>query len=527
MLFNLIDLPHLDENTIMKKTILLFILTLTTQMMIAQEDAFIVTYVTTSEFETINLPVQSDAPSYTIDWGDGTPKNTYTIAVAPWHTYTNAGEHTISFTGTFPQLTFLNQINLKAVQQWGTQKWTSMANMFKNCSNLKSFPTQAPDLSLCKNMFYMFSGAVSFNANIDSWDVSNVKNISFMFNGASSFNQPIGSWDVSQVTDMSFMFGGATSFNQPIGSWDVSNVTNMNSMFFNASSFNQNIGTWNVSNVTSMNTMFYIAKSFNQNIGSWNVSQVTDMSQMFKTATSFNEPIGSWDMSNVIYMPEMFFGATSFNQPIGSWDLSNVIYMPRMFFEATSFNQPIGSWNVSKVKNMAYMFARATSFNQPIGNWDVSSVTDMSGMFLGDKLSTANYDNLLSGWASNLTLQSNVNFSGGDSNYCIGQTAHDFLLKTYGWVITDGGIDCTTLGNDNFNLDSVSLYPNPVSNVLNIKIDTNYNINESYIVSDIIGKIILKGKLNETKTVIDVTDLSKGIYIIQLENGKSSKFIKQ
>ena len=84
MLFNLIDLPHLDENTIMKKTILLFILTLTTQMIIAQEDAFIVTYVTTSEFETINLPVQSDAPSYTIDWGDGTPKNTSALRWYNW-----------------------------------------------------------------------------------------------------------------------------------------------------------------------------------------------------------------------------------------------------------------------------------------------------------------------------------------------------------------------------------------------------------------------------------------------------------
>ena len=290
------------------------------------EDAFITTWVTTTGFETITLSAQLDAPNYTINWGDGFT-NTYTATQIPSHTYFNSGEHTVSFTGTFPHLNFTGQTKLKAVQQWGTQKWTSMANMFESCTTFNSFPTQAPDLSLCTNM-------------------------SNMFQNATAFNQAIGSWNVSKVTSMYAMFAYALAFNQPIGSWDVSSVTVM---------------------------------------------------------------IG------------MFESATAFNQPIGSWDVSNVFNMTNMFYQAIAFNQAIGSWNVS-------------------------SVTTMSNMFLNAKLSTANYDATLIGWATRGTnggtLKTNVSFSGGNSNYCNALGARNYLTNTYGWVITDAGLNCNGLGTD-------------------------------------------------------------------------------
>ena len=222
----------------MKKLLLLFVLVLTTQTIKAQADAFITTWVTTTGFETITLPVQVDAPNYSINWGDGV-SNTYTKTQIPSHTYFSSGEYTVSFTGTFPHLTFSGQTKLKAVQQWGTQKWTSMANMFEGCTTLNSFPVQAPDLSLCTNMNGMFFNATSFNQSIGSWNVSNVSNMGDMFYNATAFNQPIGYWDVSKVTNLMGMFHGATSFNQPIDSWNVSNVTNMYYLFWDAKSFNQ------------------------------------------------------------------------------------------------------------------------------------------------------------------------------------------------------------------------------------------------------------------------------------------------
>ena len=141
-------------------------------------------------------------------------------------------------------------------------------------------------------------------------------------------------------------------------------------------------------------------------------------------------------------MSNMFKEAASFNQNINAWDVSSVTDMQLMFENATSFNQNISSWNVSCVTNMYCMFAEAISFNQDIGSWDVSKATNMNWMFYNVTLSTANYSAILTGWAVLPSLQSGVNFHGGNSKYnAAAISARDTLTGTYGWTITDGGLE--------------------------------------------------------------------------------------
>lgn len=371
------------------------------------------------------------------------------------------------------------------------------------------------------------STPIPFN-NIITTLVTNMTN---MFYNANNFNQPIGSWNVINVTDMSGMFLNATAFNQTIGTWNVSNVTNMSIMFYNANSFNQFIGTWNVSNVNYMNAMFLNAYAFNQPIGSWNVSNVTDMGNMFYHSTAFNQPIGSWNVSNVINMVQMFNYATSFNQPIGTWNVINVRNMSSMFNDATLFNQPIGSWNVINVNDMSGMFVRASEFNQNIESWNVSNATNMNIMFLSAGLSTVNYDALLIGWSTispnETPLQPNVTFSGGNSKYCNGASARSSIISNYGWTITDAGQDSNcVLETETFVTNSIKLYPNPALSVLNIKADFNL-INQPFTINDGLGRVVLKGKLNEFDATINVEQLSKGIYYLKISDNNSSKFIKE
>jgi surface protein len=229
-------------------------------------------------------------------------------------------------------------------------------------------------------------------------------------------------------------------------------------------------------------------------------------------------------------MSSIFEGASLFNQPIGSWNVSNVTNMSAMFAYASSFNQPIGYWNVSNVTKMGGMFVSATAFNQPIGSWNVSNVTNMGGMFKIAGLSTANYDATLIGWATitspETPLQPNVAFEGA-SKYCNGASARSILTSApNNWSIQDAGLDCSSLGTEAFDKSSITLYPNPTSSILNIKVDANLT-NQPYKISDALGKIVLKGKLNEGDTTINVEPLSKGIYYIKVANNKASKFIKE
>ena len=406
--------------------------------------AFITTWKTTSDNEDIIIPIEYGySYNYDVDWGDGTvtAHNTWHTA----HTYEKSGTYQVAIIGKFPSIYFNNAFHknkIISIDQWGDIQWRTMKNAFWGCSNLTVKATDIPDLSMVTDMSNMFKNVTAFTQNFNDWDVSGVTNMKGLFEGAESFNQDIGDWNVSNVTDMTNMFKNANAFNQDISNWNVSGVILLKGMFEGAKSFNQDIGNWDVSNVTDMSGMFKDAVSFNRDIGDWNVTNVTDMSSMFERAKSFNQDIGDWDVSNVIDMNSMFAYAGSFNQDISGWDVSKVKNMILMFYLATSFNRDIGNWDVSNVNTMVLMFSGAKSFDQNLGNWDVSNVSGMSGFLQGITLSTANYDSLLIGW-SNLTLKKNINFSGGNSNYCKGANARQSIIDTFGWTIWDGGRDST------------------------------------------------------------------------------------
>ena len=413
--------------------------------------AFITTWETTTSNESIFIPTTGGGYNYNVDWGDGTITNNITGNAT--HTYTAAGMHTVSITGSFPRIFFSvefdnnpiqseldNAQKIKTIEQWGNINWTSMEDAFEGCMSLQGNFSDAPNLSNVTSLKNMFKDNTLFNWPIGSWYVSTIQDMENLFFRASSFNQDVGSWDVSSVTNMVGMFSMASNFNQNIGNWDVSSVTNMRIMFGDATSFNQDLNNWDVSNVTNMSDMFRFIPVFNGNISSWNTSSVTDMSGMFRFTPAFNQNIGNWNVSNVIDMNSMFFGAAGFNQNIGNWNVASVANMNRMFSSATAFNQVIGNWNTANVTDMSEMFQSATSFDQDLGNWNVQNLNNAALMFDSVTLSTSNYDALLIGWDAQ-NLNSSVNFDGGNSKYCQGEDERLNLINSDTWTITDGGLD--------------------------------------------------------------------------------------
>ena len=71
---------------------------------------------------------------------------------------------------------------------------------------------------------------------------------------------------------------------------------------------------------------------------------------------------------------------------------------------------------------------------------------------------------------------------------------------------------CVQTSVDNQNTESISIYPNPVKNILNIS--GTFELVEIY---DVFGKLVL----STTKNLINTEKLSEGIYIVNIRNNSS------
>ena len=79
--------------------------------------------------------------------------------------------------------------------------------------------------------------------------------------------------------------------------------------------------------------------------------------------------------------------------------------------------------------------------------------------------------------------------------------------------------------------DGISIYPNPVSEKLSLKIENLVHTENSYLrIFDYSGKLVKVQRITQSKTEIDLSEISQGFYFIQIQDGTgvmSMKFIKQ
>ena len=78
------------------------------------------------------------------------------------------------------------------------------------------------------------------------------------------------------------------------------------------------------------------------------------------------------------------------------------------------------------------------------------------------------------------------------------------------------------LGVSEENLKIISIHPNPAKSQITVKAAALL-VGSDYILYDLIGKILLKGKLNSENTIIELGDLSGGIYVISIGDDNLKK----
>lgn len=205
---------------------------------------------------------------------------------------------------------------------------------------------------------------------------------------------------------------------------------------------------------------------------------------------------------------------------------------------------PNGAGVVIHLTNSTYAYnsmrdgdAFAKKFGGPTGNdpdWFMltvkgyynSALVDMANLYLADFRFTNNsQDYILKDW-SYITLGYTDSFdslyfelSSSDTGMFGMNTPAFFCIGQITEVITSV---------DELTQNTFSFFPNPASNVLNIKSENNI---EQLTITDMSGRIVKTINSNNTKqTCIDVADLTSGIYFVQVvSNGvpQVQKFIKQ
>lgn len=100
-----------------------------------------------------------------------------------------------------------------------------------------------------------------------------------------------------------------------------------------------------------------------------------------------------------------------------------------------------------------------------------------------------------------------------------------FEAELHGKVCSTTFEMVTTLATSSFEKNESKLYPNPAHQT--ITIDLNSNENEPLFIKNQLGQIVIqKSKINESKTIVDISALSPGLYFVQIGN-ETHKFIKE
>lgn len=122
--------------------------------------------------------------------------------------------------------------------------------------------------------------------------------------------------------------------------------------------------------------------------------------------------------------------------------------------------------------------------------------------------------------------------AGGTSSYSVGQIA-DLQLKGSGGSGQEGvqqPYEIATLGTDEFKEINLTMtaYPNPTVDVLNLSITNDKLDNLAYDLWDINGKIVSKtSKITSSETTVNMHELAQGVYFLRVNsNSKTIKTFK-
>ncbi len=146
-----------------------------------------------------------------------------------------------------------------------------------------------------------------------------------------------------------------------------------------------------------------------------------------------------------------------------------------------------------------------------------TSVT-VSGVTLTSNVTGASYE-----WL-NCTLQTVI---AGETNQSFTATANGnyaMIITVNGCSDTSSCYAVTSVGLSRISQQSITAYPNPTNGIINLEMD--YISNTQMVVYNVIGEVVLEGRISTNHTEINLSGFESGIYYIALKSDAGSKMIK-
>ena len=123
-------------------------------------------------------------------------------------------------------------------------------------------------------------------------------------------------------------------------------------------------------------------------------------------------------------------------------------------------------------------------------------------------------------YAGNYPNSQNIELDNSDG--CLINESFDNITSSVVIEINKNKPACAVLSNDETVVeDTISIYPNPAQNVLHVDLKEQPQNAVNYEIVNMVGQVILKGKLNSKNNTLSIQSFAEGMYLMRLE--KSNK----
>ncbi len=222
------------------------------------------------------------------------------------------------------------------------------------------------------------------------------------------------------------------------------------------------------------------------------------------------------DAQNNIFVTGGFSGTVDFDPGVGVSDISSDGGSDIFILKLSQSVTPISllNFDVTKNKNDAYLTWQTASESNT-NKFEIESSDDGNSFIKIGEVNASGVSNSIKGYHF-IDFNAGLNFP--DKN----------IYYRFKQIDLDGKYTFSPVRSIKFETTvNVNIYPNPANDFITIET----NIGQpglNYRITDEAGRLVLNGKLKSTNSIINISQLSKGIYFVNVDKQENAvKLIKQ